>query len=131
MTRPQSLKEVVDIFNRCGEIDTAIREFLDEFYLSGDDKRARMIEDEPVLTYNAHTNAYMAAVAEHLALNYRLDIPQWVCSPSRFLKKAHFPIGLESLKAIAIVKSPPAFRRRMIFVPEHDPLSRPRQRTGY
>lgn len=127
--RPQSLVEVVEIFNRSGDVNAAIREFLDEFYVSADAKRADMVSAEPPLTYNAHTNAYLAAVAEHLSLNYKLPIPEWTGESSRFLKKAHFPMGLESLKAMAIVKSPVAFRRRMIFVPEHDPLSRPRQRT--
>ncbi len=71
-------------------------------------------------------NAYYAAVAEHLALTHRLQVPAWTLEAGRFLRKPWFPAGLESLKATLLVESPPAFRRRMIFV-DADPLYRPRR----
>ena len=72
----------------------------------------------------------MAAVAEHLALRHHLPIPEWTQAKCRFLKRPYYPCGLESLKATLLVESPPAFRRRLIFVGA-DPLYRPRrERAG-
>jgi hypothetical protein len=45
---------------------------------------------------------------------------------SVFLREPYFAGGLESLKAILIVESPSAFRRRLIFI-SADGLSRPRR----
>jgi hypothetical protein len=71
-------------------------------------------------------DAYLAAVAEHLAEYWRLRCPQWVNDGHRFLHRPFFAGGLENLKATLLVESPTAFRRRMIFVGA-DVLSRPRQ----
>jgi hypothetical protein len=61
-------------------------------------------------------DAYLAAVAEHLALRFRLAVPRWVDDPARFPAEPFFAGGLETLKAILLVESPLAFRRRQIFV---------------
>lgn len=111
-------------------IDMHLREFLDEFYVEPSKaKRQRMLEDEPAPTGNPRADAYLAAVAEHLAFRHGLDVPDWALSETRFLHAPHFPAGLESLKAITLVESPTAFRRRLIFV-DRDPLSRPRRRDS-
>lgn len=125
--RPRSLEEVA-IRAKVNNRETAyLREFMDEFY-SQDDPNIlfKMIEKEPVLTDEPKINAYYAAVAEHLAYKYKLKIPSWVNNKERFLHRAHFPCGLESLKALYLMESPVAFRRRMIFV-EAEPLYRPRK----
>ena len=110
-----------------GEIDGYLREFLDEFYGERDQERRRdMLADEPPLAPDARTNAYLAAVAEHLAWQISASVPQWALAPTRFLDRPFFPCGLESLKATLLVESPTAFRRRMIFVGA-DPLYRPRR----
>ena len=72
-------------------------------------------------------DAYLAALAEHLALSDRLAIPHWAEQPDRFLSEPFFAGGLESLKAILLVESPLAFRRRLIFI-SADGLSRPCRR---
>jgi len=51
-------------------------------------------------------------------------VPAWTEEPERFLREPLFAGGLESLKAILIVESPSAFRRRIIFI-SADGLSRP------
>lgn len=125
--RGTSLADVVAFAAVDGEIDAFLREFLDAFYLEDDQsKRFAMIRDAPALTDDAKANAYLAAVAEHLALRNGLEIPGWVHVDARFLKRPFFPAKLESLKAILLVESPTAFRRRMIFVGA-DPLYRPRR----
>jgi hypothetical protein len=125
--RPQSLQEAALWGSQRGEIDHYLREFLDTFYLADSaQERTQMLLGEPPLSGNERTDAYLAAVAEHLALRYRLRVPEWTGAPSRFLKRPFFPAGLESLKASLLVESPTAFRRRMIFVGA-DPLYRPRR----
>jgi hypothetical protein len=125
--RPRSLREVAAWGQALGGVDAFLREFLDSFYLAGDDAaRAAMLAEEPPLIEDDRANAYLAAVAEHLAFRFRLAVPDWTGLPARFLKRPFFPAGLESLKATLLVESPTAFRRRMIFVGA-DPLYRPRR----
>lgn len=104
--------------------DPAVREFLDEFY-SHPLHRQESIQARPDLIEDVK-DAYLAAVAEHLASNYQLETPDWVESHGRPLKRAFFAGGLESLKAILTVESPAAFRRRLLFVGK-DALDRPRR----
>ena len=125
--RPRSLREVALWGEELGDMDSFLREFLDEFYsASTPADRAAMLDEAPPLGTEAHRNAYLAAVAKHLAWRYELAVPSWTGQPSRFLKRAYFPCGLESLKATLLVESPTAFRRRLIFVGA-DPLYRPRK----
>jgi hypothetical protein len=88
--------------------------------------REVMLSEEPPLASDRHIDAYMGAVAEHLAGRYGVAVPGWVSASARFLKTPFFPCGLESLKATLLVESPVAFRRRLIFVGS-DPLYRPRR----
>ena len=125
--RPRSLVEVVARRQSDGDLNRHLREFLDEFYIEQDSaQRQAMLDPEPELLADEKLNAYLGAAAEHLAHLYGLDVPPWCENSERFLHRAHFPCGLESLKATYIKESPSAFRRRMIFV-EADPLYRPRK----
>ena len=127
--RPQSLRQAAVFGLEFGDRDAFLREFLDEFYVEGKaERRAAMLADEPPMTGDDRANAYYAAVAEHLALRYRLPVPPWTVDSRRFLNQPFFPCGLESLKATLLMESPVAFRRRMIFV-DADPLYRPRRDT--
>lgn len=126
--RPKSL---LDLANRVvsgqQQFDPAVREFLDHFYADASDRSACIAETPPAV--GEIEDAYLAAVAEHLALSYDLLIPPWTEAPSRCLHRPFFAGGVESLKAILIAESPTAFRRRLIFV-SADALSRPRTETG-
>jgi hypothetical protein len=125
--RPRSLREAAAWGRELGARDAMLREFLDEFYGAPARERAGMLAEEPALAAgDDRANAYYAAVAEHLALSNGGLPPGWVHARERFLREPFFPAGLESLKATLLVESPPAFRRRMIFV-ERDPLYRPRR----
>ena len=125
--RPQSLRQAAAFGLEFGERDAFLRELLDEFYVEAE-RRAAMLIDEPPISGDDRANAYYAAVAEHLALKYRLSVPPWTADSRRFLNRPFFPAGLESLKATLLMESPVAFRRRMIFV-DADPLYRPRRDT--
>jgi len=123
--RPRSLAEVARTAKRDGDVHARLREFLDHFY-THPHERKQMIAEEPALAIDPVANAFLAATAEHLALRYRLPVPRWVLKPERFLHEAHFG-GAEGMKAMLLVESPSAFRRRMIFV-DYDPLRRPSRR---
>lgn len=121
--RPRTLADVALRANAGEAFDPLLREFLDTFYLSEEGRR------EATRAVPEHVrpipDAYLAAVAEHLCLRYRLPTPAWTEEPHRFLHEPYFAGGFESLKAILLAESPLAFRRRGIFVSK-DALSRPR-----
>jgi hypothetical protein len=128
MRRPATLDDVA-MRTRAGEpFDPLLREFLDGFYGADSHTRTVAIAGTPREIAPVH-DAYLAAVAEHLALKYGLATPPWVEHPQRFLEKPFFAGGLESLKAILLVESPLAFRRRLIFV-SANALSRPRENSS-
>ena len=122
--KPESLREVVRRV-AAGEqkFDPSLREFLDSFY-SNADSRLRAIEQQPASIDAVH-DAYVAAVAEHLARVYGLPIPEWSEIHGNGLREPFFAGGLQSLKAVLTAESPTAFRRRLLFVSK-DALSRPR-----
>jgi hypothetical protein len=123
--RPRSLREVSRRV-AAGEqaFDPAVREFLDAFY-SAPGARCAALRARP-LPLDAVRDAYLAAVAEHLARSCGLAVPPWSETHGFALTRPFFAGGLESLKAILTVESPTSFRRRLLFVSK-DALSRPRQ----
>jgi hypothetical protein len=122
--KPNSLAEVVRRV-KAGEqkFDPSLREFLDSFYANAD-ARQRAIEEQPDSIDAVH-DAYVAAVAEHLARVYGLSIPEWSETHGNGLHEPFFAGGLQSLKGVLTAESPTAFRRRLLFVSK-DALSRPR-----
>ena len=122
--KPNSLGEAVRRV-KAGEqkFDPSLREFLDSFYSSAD-ARQRAIEEQPDSIDAVH-DAYVAAVAEHLARVYGLSIPEWSETHGNGLHEPFFAGGLQSLKGVLTAESPTAFRRRLLFVSK-DALSRPR-----
>lgn len=106
--------------------DPALRQFLDDFY-SHPSRRPSALAEEPLLLDDIK-DAYLAAVAEHLAAIYRLPVPPWADQHGRPLRTASFAGGLESPKAILTVESPAPFRRRLLFIGKNA-LDRP-DRSG-
>jgi hypothetical protein len=97
----------------------AVREFLDEFALRGDDRsRSDAIAKRPVPTGEPRHDAYLGALAEHLAAVHRLERPAWSIEPERFLPSFWFVSEVPGFRAVAIAQAPAAFRRRGVFVPE-------------
>jgi hypothetical protein len=122
--KPATLGEVVRRV-KAGErtFDPSLREFLDSFY-ANPDQRPRAIEERPA-SLDVVRDAYVAAVAEHLARVYGLPIPEWTENHGNGLHEPFFAGGLQSLKGVLLAESPTAFRRRLLFVSK-DALSRPR-----
>jgi hypothetical protein len=125
--RPGTLADVARrVLAEQQAFDPALREFLDEFY-AHPEHRQDALREGPALIEDVK-DAYLAAVAEHLAGRYGLDLPPWADGHGRPLSRAFFAGGLESLKAILTVESPAAFRGRLLFVGK-DALDRPRRLT--
>jgi hypothetical protein len=125
MRRPRSLRAVAERVQR-GEqaFDPALLEFLDYFHANPEGRVAAIAEPPPPLDDDVR-DAYLAAVGEHLARCYGLEVPAWTETRGLTLQRPFFAGGLESLKAVLTVESPTAFRRRMLFVSK-DALFRPR-----
>ncbi|MDI6641436.1 MAG: hypothetical protein QME68_03885 [Elusimicrobiota bacterium] len=79
-----------------------------------------MILEEPDLTGNKQFDAYLAALAEYLAIHYNLEIPQWIYNPEKLLNKWWFPSKVKSWHPIALVQSPAPFRIRGIFIDDSE-----------
>lgn len=113
----QSLEVVAERAREGDDFRVAIREFLDEFaLLPRTDLQARAISARPCLTGNRRHDAYLGALAEHLAAVRGLDRPAWAVEPERFLDRFWFPSDVPGFRALAIAQSPAAFRRRGIFI---------------
>lgn len=126
MARPASISEIASHAKSGAQsFDLAVREFLDSWQGMSRSERANALRKEPQPIGKVQ-DAYLAALAEHLALSERIDVPDWTTASPRFLNEPFFAGGLESLKATLIVESPLAFRRRLIFI-SADALSRPRR----
>lgn len=92
-------------------------ELLDEVSLTAtDDQRRRAIDAEPASTGDPRADAFLAALAEHLALGWGLAVPAWALGPGRALEQFWFVSDVAGFRAIAIAQSPAAFRRRGIFI---------------
>ncbi|HEU4393451.1 MAG TPA: hypothetical protein VFR04_07445 [Solirubrobacterales bacterium] len=97
----------------------AVREFLDQFSLRSDDRlRAEAVAERPVATGAQRHDAYLGALAEHLAAAHGFDRPAWSVEPDRFLDRFWFVSDVPGFRAISIAQAPAAFRRRGVFIPE-------------
>jgi hypothetical protein len=122
--RPRSIAEISQRAKAAPKaFDPAAREFLDSWQMMSRAERETALACEPDRIGSVE-DAYLAALAEHLALDARLPVPSWTEEACRFLSEPFFAGGLETLKALLIVESPLAFRRRLIFI-SADALSRP------
>jgi hypothetical protein len=96
-----------------------VREFLDEFALRGDERsRSAAIAERPATTGEPRYDAYLGALAEHLATAHGLQRPAWSLEPDRFLSRFWFVSEVPGFRAVSIAQAPAAFRRRGVFVPE-------------
>ena len=116
MPRPRSLAEV-GVQARAGlDWRVAVRELLDHYgTLTSTDDRQEVIDSEPP-RFDAVGDAYLAALAEHLAFHDGLARPRWCVAPDRFLDRMWFASTAKDLRASAIQQSPASFRRRGLFI---------------
>ncbi|HEY8740873.1 MAG TPA: hypothetical protein VIN56_09810 [Candidatus Dormibacteraeota bacterium] len=91
-------------------------EFLDEYRAEPRAARARLLATDPPPTGSKRWDAFLGALAEHLAFHDRLTVPGWAQMPDRFLDSSWFLLDLPSVRPSAIAESPAAFRRRAIWI---------------
>lgn len=98
------------------ELRAAAADFLDDLQWADDDAAiADRIGSEPRFV-DPHTDAYLGALAEHIAGIHSLAVPYWAVAAHRFLDHFWWPSRTVGLYARAVVESPAAFRRRGIFI---------------
>lgn len=79
--------------------------------------RLRLLDDEPARTGDERWDVLLAAVADHLASSDGGSEPSW--AEDRSLGQWWFPDDTPFARA-ALVRAPAAFRRRGVFIAEHD-----------
>jgi hypothetical protein len=97
----------------------AVRDFIDEFSLLAEDsERQARIDAAPAPTGERRHDAFLGALAEHLAAVEGLERPAWSVEPDRFLDAFWFVSDVPGFRAAAIAGSPAAFKRRGVLIPE-------------
>ncbi len=113
----QSLSGVADRARAGGDFFIAVRELLDEVaLLPRPDLVERALAEEPAPTGDDRHDAYLGALAEHVAVTHAVERPAWSCRPERFLHRFWFVSEVKGFRALALAESPASFRRRGIFI---------------
>ena len=79
-----------------------------------------LIVDEPEWTGDQRFDVMLAAAAEHTASRWGRAGPLWAVATDRFLDFGWWVTDLPSARALAMVWTPAAFRRRGIYLDRHD-----------
>jgi hypothetical protein len=121
--RPRSLREVVAGAESSGDIGDNLADFLDHMNLQVRNRVRRAslaaaIRAEPARTGNIVQDAYLAAIAVHLANTLRLPAPRWAQSKTRRLARPWFALPYAWARAELLRSSPAAFRERNLFTTE-------------
>lgn len=119
--RPQSLAEVAERATDAPTFEFELADFLHEFARSGS---AEMLAVAPAMLVErlelGHVyDAYLAAVAVHLAGKRGVPAPRWSREPGRILREPWFANPSRHMRALWLVESPAEFRERNLFVTEN------------
>ena len=96
-----------------------IREFLVEFEHEDRPAQTALLLEPPPTEFRRF-DAFLAALAEHLAFHHALPCPSWTEASERSLDSAWFVTDLPAARAAAMETSPASFRRRLIFIDRND-----------
>ena len=131
--RPTTLKGVAERSESLSDFGRNLRDWLHELRrVSSRPQAAAAIADAPArlrekFSQGKVADAWLAAYAEHLAGKVGLPVPNWAFEPWRTSEQPIFDEGEDSrtLRTLALMRAPLAFKRRNIFTPAVDlPLSR-------
>ncbi len=112
---PMTLARTADRIADGVALREAVADFLDDLrWARSHDDVAQRIADRP-RDLDPRTDAYLGALAEHVAAERALAAPHWSTEAGRFLARIWWP-RYPGLWARAIVESPAAFRRRGILL---------------
>lgn len=121
--RPRSLFAVVHAAESAEEIGYNLADFLDHVNWLAKQPRpaarvAASLRREPPRTGDEVQDAYLAAVAAHVARRLRLRGPDWVDKKCRRLERPWFALPDAWARATLLRDSPAAFRERNLFTTE-------------
>jgi hypothetical protein len=117
------LRAVVAGAETSEDIGENLADFLDHMNLQVRNRVRRAslaaaIRAEPARTGDIVQDAYLAAIAVHLANTLRLPAPQWTQSKTRRLARPWFALPYAWARAGLLRNSPAAFRERNLFTNE-------------
>ncbi len=95
-------------------------EFLTAYGGAEPAQRQGLIDEPPAPTGDRRWDAFLGALAEHLAFHDDLLCPTWAGAPERFLDRWWFLSNTPSGRAEAIVTAPASFVRRGVFIERRD-----------
>jgi len=116
--RLESIAAVAEKSRTSEQFSFALRDFLDGFY---EHPQLSKLTNEPrhlteILRDEGYADAYLAAMAEHMAGQSGFPIPAWCKNPKRSLKEPKFAFETPEGRMFLLVESPTAFRSRNIFI---------------
>ncbi|MGH3766200.1 MAG: hypothetical protein ACRDS0_15590 [Pseudonocardiaceae bacterium] len=112
---PMTLARAADRIAGGLTLREAVADFVDDLrWARDDDDVVQRIAERP-RDLDQRADAYLGALAEHVAAHRGLTTPPWAGEPGRFLPRIWWP-PYPGLWARAIVESPAAFRRRGILL---------------
>lgn len=114
-SRPDGLAQLAQ-WQDWDDFSNALKEFMLAFAHMDHASRQRAIEQEPQPTGDALKDAYLAAVADFLAVRVGLRHPDWCSDPRRALQRPWYAAKSQRMKNVLLRESPAAFRIRNLFV---------------
>lgn len=125
--RPTTLKDIAERSESIGEFGRYLRDWLHELRrVSSRTQAAATITDEPPplrdkFPQGQIADTWLAAYAEHLAGKIGVVAPEWTFAPWRTSDDPIFDDGsTPTLRTLALIRAPLAFKRRNIFTPSVD-----------
>lgn len=78
--------------------------------------RHRMITAEPPSTGDQRWDAFVAAVAEWLAVQHEVEVPDWAYNRNRYLRRGWWITPMASMRAWEYAGSPASFKNRGVYI---------------
>lgn len=91
-------------------------ELVKRFDAADRDTRHRMIAAEPSATGDVHWDAFLAALAEWLAVRTGLPAPEWVHRESRYVHGGWWVTPMRSMRAWEYAGSPASFQNHGVYL---------------
>lgn len=91
-------------------------ELVGRFQRADDGTRRRMITASPSTTGAAEWDAFVAALAEWLAVRAGVPVPEWVRDEHRYLRRGWWVTPMESMRAWEYAGSPASFRNHGVYL---------------
>lgn len=112
--QPPTLREACQGIASWEDFRVRFFNWLDDFYHYPELRQGLIAEEIPILP-EQRLEAFAAAAAHQLCLDYGLPVPDWVYKDRFYLEAPWFYPPELALRAIEIAESPAAFRARNIF----------------